>query len=70
MAGKSGSKNNVANRGKGAAKRFFQGKEVKPIKVYDKKAGLSFIGCQFVDNGSIAKDAQGRFVQFEAATIQ
>jgi hypothetical protein len=67
MAAKSGSKNNVANRGKGAAKRFFKGKEVKPVKVFDKKRGLSFIGAQF-DNGEPVMDAQGNFVQYQATS--
>lgn len=60
---KSGSKNNIANRGAKAKIKFYGGKQVKEVKIYDKRHGLSIMGAQY-ENGDLVSAPDGSYVRY------
>ncbi|MCC7259754.1 MAG: hypothetical protein IT567_01825 [Alphaproteobacteria bacterium] len=62
------SKNNPQKRGKAAAGRVVEGKEVKPVFYFGKHKGHgNYIAAAF-DNGNLAMDAQGRPLPYQNAS--
>jgi len=63
MAVKKGSKNNVANRGAKARIKFYGGKQVKEVKLVDRKSGATFMAAQY-ENGEPVVSPDGSFVKY------
>ncbi len=63
MAAKKGSKNNIANRGKGAKIKQYNGQAIKPVHLINKQTKESFMAAQY-ENGDLAMDPSGAFVKF------
>ena len=63
MAGKSGSKNNIANRGTGAKVKKIDGKEVRPVK-FKGAAGI-FMAAALPD-GKLVKGKNGLPVPYQS----
>lgn len=67
MAAKKGSKNNIANRGMRAKIKFYAGKPVKEVKLFDRRNCTNFMAAQF-ENGDLVTSADGSYVKY--ASIQ
>jgi ribosomal protein L27 len=65
MAVKKGSKNNIANRGKGAKIKQYNGKAIKPVKLINNQQGTTFIAAQY-EGGELVMDPAGSFVKYAA----
>ncbi|MHC0449119.1 MAG: hypothetical protein ACRY3E_03365 [Candidatus Lariskella arthropodorum] len=65
MAPKGGSKNNISNRGKAAALKKIDGREVKPVMYKGARLGHgNFIAAKF-DDGKLALDATGKPIPYQ-----
>lgn len=62
-AKKTGSKNNIANRGAKAKIKAYGGKAVKEVKIVDRRSGVSFMGAQYEDGNPVVS-SDGAFVKF------
>jgi hypothetical protein len=58
---KTGSKNNIANRGTGAKLKVYNGQEVRPVKFISQ--GKSFIAAQY-ENKKLVTDPAGEVVPY------
>lgn len=65
MAAKKGSKNNVAFRGMKSKIKFYGGKQIKEVKIVDRKKGVTIMGAQF-ENGEPVVSADGAYVMFSS----
>ncbi|MDF3047746.1 MAG: hypothetical protein K0R73_864 [Candidatus Midichloriaceae bacterium] len=65
MAVKKGSKNNVANRGAKAKIKFYGGKQVREVKLVDRKSGATFMAAQY-ENGEPVVSPDGSFVKYSS----
>jgi hypothetical protein len=60
------SKNNIANRGQGAAAKFYDGKEIKPVKYVGTHVGHGKYMAVMFDNGNMAEDENGKPIMWDA----
>ncbi|MFN5382642.1 MAG: hypothetical protein ACK5WS_02625 [Alphaproteobacteria bacterium] len=65
MAVKKGSKNNIANRGMRAKIKYYGGKPVKEVKLFNRRDGQTFMAAQF-ENGDLVTSPDGAYVKYSA----
>ena len=62
---KSGSKNNIANRGAKAKIKFYGGKKIKEARIIDENKGIKIIGAVY-ENGDVVTAPDGNYVKYSS----